>query len=288
MPELVCVICRNDLLESDCALVCTACGQRYPIDDGVPVMLTEEDAEFQDEMAIQDKAASMYTNLRYREPLALKYHNWWTDKMLSLVRTDGLILDNGCGIGLLAHKTPKERILGLDLSRSMLKCAQTRIERLVQGNSQKLPFRDAVFDAVFCRSLLHHLPCPEAAIREMSRVLKPHGEIVLVDPNKTLLSTLPRLFMYRSDHFSRDHKNMKPQYLEELLSKYFLIEHVEYFGYLTYPLFGFPDILHISKYLPMKRTCYELSMRVDGILSRLPVLREQAWAFMVKAIKITG
>ena len=81
---------------------------------------------------------------------------------------------------------------------------------------------------------------------------------------------------------------MKPQYLEELLSKYFLIEHVEYFGYLTYPLFGFPDILHISKYLPMKRTCYELSMKVDGILSRLPVLREQAWAFMVKAIKITG
>jgi uncharacterized protein YbaR (Trm112 family) len=42
MDILVCPACRGDLREEDPVLVCTECGLRYPVRDGIPIMLVEE------------------------------------------------------------------------------------------------------------------------------------------------------------------------------------------------------------------------------------------------------
>ena len=45
MEILVCPACRGDVREEETEVVCTGCGLRYPIRDGIPIMLIEEAEE---------------------------------------------------------------------------------------------------------------------------------------------------------------------------------------------------------------------------------------------------
>ena len=164
IPELACTVCRGDLIETDGGLDCRACAAHYDVCDGIPRMLRDHLIGLAEEIAVEDRVAVDYEAKRYQDRYAFKYHGWWTDQMLSAVRTDGRILDNGCGIGLLYDKLPPRRVVGLDISSEMLRCAAARSDQLILGNSQELPLKDNSFDVAFCRSLLHHLPRPELAI----------------------------------------------------------------------------------------------------------------------------
>jgi ubiquinone/menaquinone biosynthesis C-methylase UbiE len=165
----------------------------------------------------------------------------------------------------------------------MLRIANKITDQLVLGNSQQLPFEDKSFDLVFCRSLLHHLPDPEIAIKEIVRVLKLNGEIVLVDTNESLLSFLPRKIANKGEHFSENHRNLNRKKLEKLLKPYFKIDSVKYFGYVAYPLLGFPDLISVFKYFPFKRILYFILMGIDNVLGFLPIIRRQSWAILIKA-----
>ncbi|MCK4782639.1 MAG: class I SAM-dependent methyltransferase, partial [Desulfobacteraceae bacterium] len=163
-----------------------------------------------DEISTQDYVSGCYEEQRYQLPYARLYHNWWTQKMLSFVSCKGTVLDNGCGTGILSEAMPNGEIelIGVDISQNMLQHARKRIKRLVLGDSQCLPFADATFDLIVGRSLLHHLPDSAQGVKEMHRVLRSGGEIVVVDTNSSLISTLPRALAKRGAHFSDDHKNM--------------------------------------------------------------------------------
>ena len=101
-------------------------------------------------------------------------------------------LDVGCGTGRLlafVHEAwPGLRLTGLDLSQPYLDEARrlvgrTARVRLVEGAAEKLPFDDASLDLVFSSFLLHELPSDIRieALREMARVARPDGLIVIVD-----------------------------------------------------------------------------------------------------------
>ena len=144
------------------------------------------------EIVIQDLVSELYEGVRYVKEYSRMYQDAWYADMISLIGQEGLVLDNGCGIGYLMNFVPPERTVGFDISSRMLDKAKGKMELLVRGDSQKLPFRDESFDVIVCRSLVHHLPDPQAGIDEMDRVLKPGGEIVFAEPIKSLLSGLPR------------------------------------------------------------------------------------------------
>ncbi len=104
------------------------------------------------------------------------------------------VLDCGCGTGTLAvvakrRVGPEGSVQGIDLSRDQLEVAEenARSEGLEiefqEGSIDELPFREDSFDAIFSTLMLHHVPrgVKEAAFREMKRVLRPGGRIVIVD-----------------------------------------------------------------------------------------------------------
>lgn len=281
IKELAFPACKGDLQYED-GLRCRNCTKQYEVHDNIPYMISDDMKSFAKEIAVQDRVAVEYEEVRYQDVYAKRYHNWWTEQMLAKVSTEGRILDNGCGVGNLFEKIPGKRIVGLDLSREMLRYAATRSDRLVLGNSQELPFKDDSFDLVFCRSLLHHLPQPELAVREMHRVLKAKGEIVVVDTNTSLLSVLPRMIANRGKHFSEEHKNLNRRIIKRILKPYFSIDKVSYFGYFAYPLLGFPDLVTIFRYVPFKPIAASVLMCLDKLVSRIPLVRTQSWGILFK------
>jgi ubiquinone/menaquinone biosynthesis C-methylase UbiE len=52
----------------------------------------------------------------------------------------------------------------------------------VQGDAEQLPFPAGTFDLVSCQCSFHHMPKPQLVLREMVRVAKPEGRLVIIDP----------------------------------------------------------------------------------------------------------
>jgi len=108
------------------------------------------------------------------------------------LRSGERVLDAGCGTGYLAaglrRARPDAYVVGSDLSTGMLGNARDAgAWPLGQGDAGRLPFRDAAFDLVVARGVLHHLPDVAAALAEWRRVLAPGGAVVLVsEPTPTV------------------------------------------------------------------------------------------------------
>ena len=103
------------------------------------------------------------------------------------------VLDVGTGTAripiLLAGLRPAWQITAIDLARSMLAIAERNIKkagcesqiRLEFVDAKRLPYASGSFDGVISNSLLHHLPNPVESLREIKRVLKPHGFLLIRD-----------------------------------------------------------------------------------------------------------
>jgi len=91
------------------------------------------------------------------------------------------LLDVGCGNGFFSYYFSMiSNTIGLDYSGYMLSI--NPCERLIQGSAYLLPFKDCVFDTVFCSSLLHHVKEPNRVVAEMKRVSNRY--VVLFEPNR--------------------------------------------------------------------------------------------------------
>ena len=95
------------------------------------------------------------------------------------------ILDAGCGNGWLASLYGGgHMVVGIDLADANLRRIQAQGIHAVKYNlDAPLPFADSVFDTVVCSEILEHILSPEHLLREILRVLKPHGRVILTVPN---------------------------------------------------------------------------------------------------------
>jgi phosphatidylethanolamine/phosphatidyl-N-methylethanolamine N-methyltransferase len=133
-------------------------------------------------------------------------------------RIGGRILEVGVGTGLsLPYYSDGIRVFGIDLSQQMLEKAQQRVAkgdlRHVEGlaimDAEQLDFPDGSFDVVAAQCVVNTVPHPEKALEEFARVLKPGGEIVLLNrigadagPRRTferVFQPIANRFGWRSD-----------------------------------------------------------------------------------------
>ncbi len=100
------------------------------------------------------------------------------------------LLDLGCGPGLVtARLAPGLReVVAYDLTPEMLdqarrRCAKAALKnvRFEVGRAEQLPFENESFDAVVTRLTIHHFLDPRPVIKEVVRVLRPEGKLVVAD-----------------------------------------------------------------------------------------------------------
>jgi ubiquinone/menaquinone biosynthesis C-methylase UbiE len=129
-----------------------------------------------------------------------------------------LFLDAGCGRGDHSIRLVERGYhgVGIDMSATVLhrakelvvsvNCTEKARLDFVQGCLKTLPFADHSFDFVHCRGVLMHIPDWKAALRDLCRVLKPNGSILVMENNdrsiETKLLRLARVIM-------KSHSRMK-------------------------------------------------------------------------------
>ncbi len=116
---------------------------------------------------------------------AMSYvENHRRELILSMLKNcHGLVLDVACGTGYYLEllKDSNRSVLGGDIAKGMVEaCKRKKLgDGLYIGNYENIPFKDKTFDVVLCINSFQYTRNPQELLKEMERVLKDSGEIVL-------------------------------------------------------------------------------------------------------------
>lgn len=108
----------------------------------------------------------------------------------SEIQNDDIILDCGCGHSLFLvaiSELTSCQIHGLDVDFEKIIQTQNdlgnKMVRLVHGDITSLPYQDEYFNKIYCSEVLEHIPDDKRALKELRRVLKKKGTLIITVPN---------------------------------------------------------------------------------------------------------
>ena len=114
------------------------------------------------------------------------------DRRLKMIRQAagdrvlGKVFENGVGLGAyLSHfSEDAQQAIGLDVEHERTIKAHERVQQLVCGVGEYLPFPNNYFDLIFSNEVIEHVNDDYQVVREMIRTLKPGGRMVIFCPNR--------------------------------------------------------------------------------------------------------
>lgn len=199
---LRCMDCHAPLAGPDnSGTSCGLCGRVYPVRDGLLIA--------QGELTGKNRIAAAFYNserwLRFRpwEQLFLKTLGGLPGARMQILRhlnslQRGSLLEVGIGDGENVALLPRSlRIAGIDIAERPLAACRDRYRGrglfLALAEGERLPFADASFDAVLSVGGFNFYSDPQSALKEMARVTRPGGRVVVADE-------LPDLFEWGWGH----------------------------------------------------------------------------------------
>lgn len=189
---LCCPKCKGDLaLRADGgAFSCPACSFVFPIVEGIPVLFpcnaaAEMDRLFGRYWDAPEKAQLYDENVEgggtifgvYNHESEIYGLTYYFDKN----KLD-LLLDAGCGNGRFLETLPSSTVsVGVDASLNLLKAARRRKRGHfhVCCELENLPFKSNRFGTVISCRVIQHLVKQEEAVRELCRIVRPQGDLIL-------------------------------------------------------------------------------------------------------------
>lgn len=120
-------------------------------------------------------------------------HHWWYRGRRRIIRAEldrvplpprARVLDAGCGSGrTLEELEPYGEVYGIELDPEAAEVARSRgVGEVEVGRLEELPWEDATFDLITCLDVIEHTPDDGVTLRELRRVCKPGGWLLVTVP----------------------------------------------------------------------------------------------------------
>ena len=149
---------------------------------------------------------------------------------------DGKVLDVGCGMARLLSRVPQFSRYGMDISSGYLKVASETGVKLCLAKVEEMPFVDGFFDTVVCTDVLEHVLDLNVAVKQLFRVTKSGGKLIIRVPYRENLSLyLNPEYPYDLAHL----RNFDEHGITLLCEKVFgqQVEYIEFGPYIIDPGF---------------------------------------------------
>lgn len=179
---------KENIVEGN--LLCRKCRNSYSIKSGILITLPKDLSKL---VKCEKDSSDKYSNVEnfsYIKSKSIKFFYNNQFRYINKFKKANTIIEIGCGNGyflnyLINKKFGFKLIVGVDLSFNALLNAKkrTKLNNLVQADSNNLPFIDDVFDNIAIQGVLHHLKTPIITLKEMERILRENGIIIIQDKN---------------------------------------------------------------------------------------------------------
>ena len=179
----------------------------------------------------KEQVAEMFNNIAFRYDflnslLSLGIHKGWRKKAVTILKAKQpqIILDVATGTGdfaIEALKTNAKKVVGVDISEGMLEIGRQKVKKmglsskiqLQLADAEHLPFTDNYFDAITVGFGVRNFENLERGLLDMLRVLKPGGDLVIIEFSKPkgLFSYVYKIYFKHitpaiGKLFSKDHR----------------------------------------------------------------------------------
>ena len=185
---LQCPRCKDGkfrLMEKARHVECSNCRAQFPIIEGMPLLLPDQDAlkKTREDWARHNKAAEHYDEI----PL----HHFWDAEGSPIGKyiKEGILakeketIEVGAGVGTIARYLLHNaglRTKCIDIAPGSLKHVKALQLPALLATNFMLPLKDNIADRVISYGVIHHTPNPALCMKELSRILKTGGYLILV------------------------------------------------------------------------------------------------------------
>jgi len=177
--------------------------------------MSKQVTPYKSEESKKNQVRQMFNNIAGRYDflnrfLSLGIDRGWRKKAIALIRAQSQprILDIASGTGDLAIEMAQQikgaRVTGLDLAPEMLRIGRQKAQKkqlsssitFVEGDAENLPFQDNTFEVITVAFGVRNFEQPEKGLKEMNRVLKPGGQLIILEFSKTESRVFKGLFNF--------------------------------------------------------------------------------------------
>jgi SAM-dependent methyltransferase len=136
-------------------------------------------------------------------------------------RIHGIVLENGCGVGMYVEKMTAlgARVIGLEYDMERAAEAHLRSKEIFNAAGEFIPLPSSTFDLILSHEVIEHVQDDRAAIHEMIRVLKVGGRAVIFCPNRGYPFETHGIYWNGKYHFgNKPFVNYLPRFLRDKLA----------------------------------------------------------------------